>query len=265
MGSPSRIKQFFFLGHDGRVTTSQVLVHIVLGLVALGGFVYLSISRLGLSLDFTVLWEFRTRIWQGFVTTVLLSVTAMVFSLLIGFAVALGHRSRLLFLRYLCKIYVSFIRGTPLIAQIYLFFYIIGTAWGVNNRFLAGAIILSVFEAAYITEILRGGMESIEATQLEAADSVGYNRWQRMRLVELPQVTTRVLPALAGQFASVIKDSSLLSLIAVVELTQTIREITATNFAFFVSYFFLAALYFALTFPVTILTRWLEKRFRYEA
>ena len=265
MGGLQRIRRFFLVGQDGRVTVGQIVFHVVMVLLVLCGFLYLSIARLGLNLDFMGLWQFRIRIWQGFVNAIALSLCAMALSLLIGFAAALGHRSRLLLLRYLCKIYVTFIRGTPLIAQIYLFFYIIGTAWGIDNRFMAGVIILSVFEGAYISEIIRGGMESIEATQLEAAASVGYNRWQTMRLVELPQVTTRVLPALAGQFASVIKDSSLLSLIAVVELTQTIREITATNFAFFVSYFFLAALYFALTFPVAMLTRWLEKRFRYEA
>jgi len=259
------IKSLFIADGRDRVTPAQVGVNIALGLIVLGGFLYISVARLGLQLDFGVLWAFRIRLWQGFVNTVWLSLAAMVFSLLIGFAAALGSRSRLLFLQYLCKIYVSFIRGTPLIAQIYLFFYIIGTAWGVDNRFLAGAIILSVFEGAYITEIIRGGMESLEATQLEAAAAVGLNRLQTMRLVELPQVTSRILPGLAGQFASVIKDSSLLSLIAVVELTQTIREITATNFAFFVAYFMLAALYFALTFPVTLFSRWLERRFRYEA
>jgi len=259
------VREFFLAGKDGRVTRAQVTFHIALGLVVLGTFLYVSVARLGLKLDFGTLWAFRIRIWQGFVNTVWLSLASMAISLLIGFAAAMGSRSRLLVLRYLCKIYVSFIRGTPLIAQIYLFFYIIGTAWGVDNRFLAGAIILSVFEGAYITEIIRGGMESIEATQLEAAAAVGLNRMQTMRLVELPQVTSRILPGLAGQFASIIKDSSLLSLIAVVELTQTMREITATNFAFFVAYFFLAALYFALTFPVTLLSRWLEGRFQYEA
>ena len=257
------VRQFFFVGRDGKVTAGQVTFHIALGLVVLGGFLYVSVARLDLNLNFGTLLDFRVRIWQGFVNTVWLSLVSMAFSLLIGFAAALGSRSRLLALRYLCKIYVSFIRGTPLIAQIYLFFYIIGTAWGVDNRFLAGAIILSVFEGAYITEIIRGGMESIEHTQLEAAASVGLSHWQIMWMIELPQVVSRVLPGLAGQFASVIKDSSLLSLIAVVELTQTMREITATNFAFFVAYFFLAALYFCLTFPVTLLSRWLERKFQY--
>lgn len=259
------VKGFFLADRTGAVRPAQVVFHIGLGLVVLAGFLYLSIARLGLTLDFGVLWGFRRRIWHGFVNTVWLSLAAMAISLLIGFLAALGSRGRLLILRYVCKIYVAFIRGTPLIAQIYLFYYIIGTAWGVSNRFLAGVIILSVFEGAYITEIIRGGMESIEATQLEAAAAVGLSRGQTLRLIELPQVTARILPALAGQFASVIKDSSLLSIIAVVEATQTIREITATNFAFFVSYFFLAALYFCLTFPVSLLTRWLERRFRYEA
>jgi len=260
-----RVKRFFFVEKDGRVTKTQVAVHIGLGLVLLGGFLYISVLRLGLKLDFGTLWDFRLRIWKGFYTTIWLALASMAVSLLIGFVAALGSRSQLLAARYLCKIYVSFIRGTPLIAQIYLFYYIIGTAWGVNNRLLAGVIILSVFEGAYITEIIRGGMESIEATQLEAAAAVGFSRWQTMRFVELPQVTSRVLPGLAGQFASIIKDSSLLSLIAVAELTQTIREITATNYAFFVAYFLLAALYFALTFPITLLARWLEGRFHYEA
>lgn len=259
------VKRFFWADEDGRVTTAQVGVHVAFGLVVLGGFLYLSVARLGLNLDFGVLWAFRLRIWLGFINTIELAVVAMVFSLLIGFATALGNRTGLLFVRYICRIYVAFIRGTPLIAQIYLFFYIIGTAWGVDNRFLAGAIILSVFEGAYMAEIIRGGLESIEATQLEAAASIGLSRLQTLGLIELPQVTTRVLPGLAGQFASVIKDSSLLSIIAVVELTQTFREITATNFAFFVAYFMLAALYFALTFPVTMVTRWLEKRFRYDS
>jgi len=85
-----------------------------------------------------------------------------------------------------------------------------------------------------------------------------------MRLVMLPQLFTRILPSLAGQFASIIKDSSLLSLISVIELTQTTREISAANFAIFECYIFLGLLYLALTFPLSMFTRQLEKKFRYE-
>lgn len=120
--------------------------------------------------------------------------------------------------------------------QIYLFFYIVGTAWGVENRFVAGVIILSTFEGAYISEIIRGSLLSLEESQLEAARAVGFTQRQTLRYVILPQLITRTLPALTGQFTSIIKDSSLLSMIAVIELTQTIREITAVNFRMFECY-----------------------------
>ncbi len=223
-----------------------------------------SLSRLGLTLDFSILFVYRYRLFRGFGTTLGISVLSLIFSLIIGFLSALGNRSRVLPLSYLCKAYVHFIRGTPLIMQVYLFFYIIGTAWHVTNRFFAGVIILSIFEGAYISEILRGGMDSIEGTQLEAAKAVGLDRRQTMRLVILPQLATRSLPALAGQFASIIKDSSLLSLISVIELTQTTREISASNFAIFENYIFLGLLYLSLTFPLSMFTRWLERRLAYE-
>ena len=193
------------------------------------------------------------------------SLASMVVSLLLGSLAAGGEMSRWLPLRYLSRAYVVFIRGTPLIMQIYLFFYLVGTAWGVENRFWAGVIILSVFQGAYISEILRGSFNSIEASQLESARAVGFSPVQTLRFVIIPQMTARTLPALAGQFASVIKDSSLLSMISVTELTQTMREISAVNLNLVECYLFLGVLYLILTLPVVLVSNLLEKRFRYEA
>jgi polar amino acid transport system permease protein len=230
----------------------------------LAGFLVLTMLRLHARWDFSHLWDYRFRLGQGLLMTAAFSILSMLCSLLIGFAAAAGSRSRVLAVRYLSRTYVQVIRGTPLLVQIYLFFYIIGQAWGVDNRLLAGVLILSIFEGAYISEIIRGGLDSIEASQLEIARAVGLTRRQTTRLVILPQLLRRILPALAGQFASIIKDSSLLSVIAVIELTQATKEIAATTFAFFVDYLLLGALYFALTFPVSMLTRSLERRFAYE-
>lgn len=237
----------------------------MLALLLLAGFAWLSLARLNLKLDFSVLLQFRYRIWLGFLTTIGLSLASLVTSLLLGCLLAMGNKSRVLPISYLCKIYVQFIRGTPLIMQIYLFFYIVGTAWGIDNEFWAGVIILSIFESAYISEIIRGSLQSVDKTQLEAAAAVGLDKRQTLFIVVLPQLINRTLPALAGQFASIIKDSSLLSIIAVIELTQTIREISATTFALFVCYIFLGLLYLCLTMPISLLTQHLEKRFRYEA
>jgi polar amino acid transport system permease protein len=246
---------------DGR---AKLLLNGLLVGAVLVGFVALSVARVEGRYDFTDLWTYRTRLAMGFGMTLAFSVLSMAASLLIGFASATGSRSRVLPVRYLCRTYVNVIRGTPLLMQIYLFFYIIGDAWGVEDRLVAGVLILSIFEGAYISEILRGGLDSIEGSQLEIARAVGFTPAQATRLIVMPQLLRRTLPALAGQFASIIKDSSLLSVISIVELTQTIKEVNAATFAFTTDYLFLGVLYFALTFPVSLLSRALEKRFAYE-
>jgi polar amino acid transport system permease protein len=234
-------------------------------LVMLCIFVFLGITtrRLGLTLRIERVWEYRTRILHGFGMTVTLSVFSLAASLALGTLAALGLRSRVLFLAYLARAYVEFIRGTPLLVQIYLFYYIVGTAWGIDNRYIAGVMILSIFEGAYISEIIRGGLASIESSQAEIARAIGLTRSQAFRLVVFRQLIIRILPALAGQFASIIKDSSLLSVIALIELTQTTAEISAANYALFENYFILGLLYFALTFPVSLATKWLERKYRY--
>ena len=221
----------------------------ILAAVLIVGFFWVSLSRIDYRLDFSFLPDFRIRIWDGFLLTVGVSLASMVLSLIFGALSAAASQSRFLPIRYFSSAYVIFIRGTPLIMQIYLFFYLVGTAWGVDDRFWAGVIILSVFQGAYISEIR----------------AVGFTRAQTMRFVIIPQMTARTLPALAGQFASVIKDSSLLSMISVVELTQAMREISATNLKLVESYLFLGILYLILTIPVAYASRVLEKRFSYAA
>ena len=126
-------------------------------------------------------------------------------------------------------------------------------------------LILSIFEGAYIAEIIRGSLLSLDESQLEAARSVGFTRRQTWRFVILPQMIARTLPALTGQFASIIKDSSLLSIIAVIELTQAMREISAVNFRLFECYLFLGILYLCLTLPISLISERLERRFQYES
>lgn len=256
---------FFRTRPDEKTPPAKAAVSLVIAAALIVGFFWLSLSRIDYRPDFSFLPEFKIRIWDGFWLTVAVSLASMVVSLLLGSLAAGGEMSRWLPLRYLSRAYVVFIRGTPLIMQIYLFFYLVGTAWGVDDRFWAGVIILSVFQGAYISEILRGSYLSLDPAQLESARAVGFTRAQTMRFVIIPQMTARTLPALAGQFASVIKDSSLLSMISVVELTQAMREISATNLKLVESYLFLGILYLILTIPVAYASRVLEKRFSYAA
>lgn len=226
-------------------------------------FFWVSLSMAGVALNFDFVTQYSTRIWAGFWMTVRLSAASLAFSLAIGIPVAVGQGSRILVLRYLCDFYVKIIRGTPLLAQIYLFFYIVGTAWGVSNRFFAGFVILSVFAGAYIAEIVRGSLLSLDSGQLEAAQAVGFTRLQTAKYVIVPQLVSSTLPALTGHAATMIKDSSLLSVIAVIELAQTLREISSATFNLFGSYLFLAAVYLCLTLPIMAVSKWFEKRLNY--
>lgn len=260
-----KFKHLFWKSEKENIGYISTLLNLFLVAVLWVALFWISLRIIHVRLDFSFLKEFRIRIWDGFLVTIGLSLCSFILSFVIGILNAAGQNSPLLFIRFFCNIYVKFIRGTPLIMQIYLFFYIIGTAWGVKSRFAAGILILSIFEGAYIAEIIRGSMLSLDESQLEAARGVGFNRRQTWQFVILPQMTARALPALTGQFASIIKDSSLLSMIAVIELTQTMREISAVNFRLFECYLFLGILYLCLTLPISLISEYLESRFRYES
>lgn len=255
----------FMAAKDSPVAPWKRALNYFVVVVAVVAVVGVSLSMAGIALNFDFVVQYRTRIWDGFCLTVFISLFSLVGSLIIGIPVALGQNARFLPVRYLCDFYVKIIRGTPLIAQIYLFYYIIGTAWGVENRVVAGILILSVFAGAYIAEIIRGGYESLPRGPIEAARALGLSRVQCAISVELPQMVSRILPALTGQFASIIKDSSLLSVIAVIELTQTMREISATNYNFFGCFLLLGALYLCLTLPIMFISRYFEKKMDYDA
>ena len=255
----------FMAAKDSPVAPWKRALNYFVVVVAVVAVVGVSLSMAGIALNFDFVVQYRTRIWDGFCLTVFISLFSLVGSLIIGIPVALGQNARFLPVSYLCDFYVKIIRGTPLIAQIYLFYYIIGTAWGVENRVVAGILILSVFAGAYIAEIIRGGYESLPRGPIEAARALGLSRVQCAISVELPQMVSRILPALTGQFASIIKDSSLLSVIAVIELTQTMREISATNYNFFGCFLLLGALYLCLTLPIMFISRYFEKKMDYDA
>lgn len=262
--SASRVLEGAFVASgDGSPGPLKAAINYLLVCIAVVAVMGTSLAMAGISLNFDFVAQYQKRIVDGLLLTIQISLASLVSSLVIGIPVAFGQNSRVLPIRYACDLYVKVIRGTPLIAQIYLFYYIIGTAWGIENRVVAGVIILSIFSGAYIAEIVRGSLMSLDRGQLEAARAVGFTRGQTIRYVVAPQLMARTLPALTGQAASIIKDSSLLSVIAVIELTQTMREISATNYNFFGCFLLLGALYLCLTLPIMFISRHFEKRMSY--
>ncbi|MGL4562772.1 MAG: amino acid ABC transporter permease [Brevinema sp.] len=226
-------------------------------------FIFVTFQKLGITLNFSILVDYIPQLKNGFKMTLIISVLSLFLSMFIGSLTAYFYNSKIVIVSYLAQYYIQLIRGTPLLVQIYFFYYIVGNAWGLDNRYLAGILILSIFEGAYIAEIIRGGLTSISPQQYEIAKSIGLKKIQTFYLIIFPQLMIRILPSLAGQFASIIKDSSLLSVVAIIELTQITQEISSINYALFENYLFLGVLYLLLTIPISLLSKYLEKRFHY--
>ena len=213
--------------------------------------------------NWPAIWAYRQKFVQGWLMTVAISAAALLVSVLIGVVSALARRARFLPLRYAAALYVEAVRGTPLLVQILILFYVVANAVGVENRYVVGVLALSLFAGAYLAEMVRAGIESIRDSQLESARAIGLTRGQTYRYVIFPQVVRQLIPPLTGQFASIIKDSSLLSIIAVSEFTLNAQEVNAFTYSTLESYLPLAVGYLLLTLPISLLSRVLERRFHF--
>lgn len=238
---------------------------IVLALVAAAaGWAFASLD---MTWNWGVVWEYRAAFWKGWWTTVAVALAALVVSVAIGLVTALMLRSRFALVEAAGRVYVELIRGTPLLVQLLVGWYVIAAAMrvGTNARDVVGVLVLALFSGAYMAEIIRGGLDAIPRAQIDSARAIGLTPWQTLRLVVLPQAVRIVLPAVAGQLVSLIKDSSLLSVISIGEFTFAARNVNSATYSTLESYLPLAAGYLALTLPLSALSRWLERRFRYEA
>jgi polar amino acid transport system permease protein len=206
---------------------------------------------------------------QGLWLTLEVSVIAVLLGIVIGLFTGLARISANPALRWSAITYIEIIRGSPLLVQIFIWYFVLGT---VINAMLDrqgmsqlsplwfGVAALAVFAGAYVAEIVRAGIQSIHRGQMEAARSLGMTYPQAMRHIILPQAFRRILPPLAGQFISLIKDSSLLGIIAVRELTKATREVVTTSLQPFELWFICALLYLVLTFALSMFVQYLEKR-----
>ena len=231
----------------------------------IAGIFLLALLSLGYKFDWTVIWTYRVNILKGYGMTFILAGISIIVSVLIGIISAAGLQSRILFFRYLARAYVEGIRGTPFLVQIIFFYFIIATAVGLDSKFIVGVLILSIFTGAYITEIIRGGIQSIPESQWVTSKSLGFTSYQTYRYIVFPQVFRRILPALAGQMSSLVKDSSLLSVIAVAEFTKSVREVEALTYRSFEVLTFLMLGYLLITIPISLLSKWLERKYYYES
>jgi polar amino acid transport system permease protein len=177
-----------------------------------------------------------------------------------GVAVALARLSPVLTVRHFGDLYVEVVRGTPFLAQLAIAYFGIAPLLGIDDKFVVGAAALGLFAAAYIGEIFRAGIESIDRGQVEAARSLGMSRGQTMRHVVFPQAFKRMIPPLTGELIALTKESSLLFFIGLVELMAVGRQVGVDTYDYLESYLIVAGLYLCLTVPLSFLARRLERR-----
>lgn len=206
---------------------------------------------------------------EGLWLTLEVSSLAIIFGILLGLFTGLARISDNPALRWGAIVYIELIRGSPLLVQIFLWYFVVGTVinnmlnlYGVSQipPLWFGVMALAIFTGAYTAEIVRAGIQSVHRGQMEAARSLGLTYPQAMRKVILPQAFRRILPPLAGQFISLVKDSSLLGVISIRELTKASREVVTSSLQPFEIWIVCALLYLILTFALSMFVQYLERK-----
>jgi len=213
--------------------------------------------------DFSALYKALPSLLVGATVTLRITSLSIALGLGIGIIAGLARVWPNAALRAVAGAYIELVRGTPLLVQIFLVYFGL-PALGLNlDPFVAGVIAMGINSGAYVGEIVRGGIESIARGQMEAALSLGMTWHQAMYYVILPQAFVRILPPLGNEFIALLKDSSLVSTIAIAELTRTGQIIITRTFKSFEIWSGVALFYFAMTYLISRIVRFSEERLRY--
>lgn len=259
------MKKIFFQSHKHEIISKRVaLVNYIFVGALLVLFFYSALTSFSFNLRWDSVWRYRKLLLLGFFNTIIITIFSLCGSVCLGFLISMAQDLRIIPLQIFSRIYVEIIRGTPFLVQILIFYYVVANAIGITNVYISGVIILSIFSSAYVAEILRASIQNVSKTQLETAQAVGFTKVQTFRYIIFPQVIKQILPPLAGQLVSLVKDSSLLSIISIREFTMAAREVNSATYSTLETYIPLALGYLLLTFPISSVSRFLERKFKYE-
>lgn len=214
-------------------------------------------------MNFTFLNKYFEYYLKGAEITIVLAFFAVLFGTIIGLGFTLLRRSRFKVTRWIGTAYVEFVRGTPLLVQIYIIYIGLPKLIGIDlPDMTVGAIALSLNSAAYVSEIIRAGIEAVDKGQMEAARSLGMNQRMAMFQVVIPQAFKNILPALGNEFISVIKESSMVSVIGVAELMYNAGIVRGNTALGLEPIVVAAVIYFGLTFTLTRGLKYVERRMK---
>ncbi len=219
------------------------------------------------NLSFKFLEKYYPVFIEGIKFTLLVSLLAVVFGVIFGTILCFMKRSKLRFLRIpipkiIASIYIEFVRGTPLLLQIFIVYFGLNTFGFKFSPITACVISLSLNSGAYVAEIIRSGIDAVDKGQLEAARSLGMTQSKAMQYIILPQAIKNILPAIGNEFVTIIKESSMASSIGVAEITYAGKLVTGATYRNFEPLIVAAVCYFILTFTLGRLMAYVERRFK---
>ena len=211
--------------------------------------------------------EVRTDLWGGLPLTVMLATLSIFMAFPLSIVVALGRRSHLPAIRSACIVYIELIRGVPLISVLFMasFMFPLFMPQGVTIDVLVRVVVgITLFAAAYMAEIVRGGLQAIPKGQLEAADTLGLSYWQTQRKIVLPQALAMVVPSIMNNFISIFKDTSLVTIVSMYELTGALSLALNSDVNWrpfkIEAYLFITVVYFLFCFAMSRYSLWVEKQ-----
>lgn len=209
---------------------------------------------------FDMAYEYRNFFFSGIKYTLLLAVLGVFFGFVLGIVVSLLRMSKWSVLRFIATTWVEFLRGTPMLVQLFLIHYGLPEFGLEFSPIQSGAITLTINSSAYLAEIFRAGIQGVDRGQVEAARSLGMKQSMTMRYIVLPQALKNVLPAIGNEFITIIKESSIVSMIGVADLLFQARTITTITYEGLSPLVIIAVMYFVLTFTLSKLLGILEGR-----
>lgn len=200
-------------------------------------------------------------LWEGLKITFFITILGVFLGFIIGVFAGIGRLAKSKIIYWISTVYVEVIRGTPILVQILFLYFGFSDLTGINiDKVVASVIAIAINAGAYVAEIVRGGIQSINKGQTEAGRSLGLTSAQTMRYIVWPQAFKRIIPPLGNQFIISLKDTSLFSAIAVNELLYMGKAYTSSTFAYFQSYLMVAIFYLIITIPSSIILRKVERR-----
>lgn len=204
---------------------------------------------------------------SGTGVTILISLLALVAGFILGLVICIAKISNSKVLKVISGVYIEIVRGTPLLVQIMIIAYAlpqVGVQFpsilGMGTEFTGGLVALTLNSAAYIAEIMRSGIQSINKGQMEASRSLGFNYWQAMRFIIVPQAVKNILPALGNEFVTLVKESAIVSFAGIAEIMFVANTVKNSTYKAFGPYFFAALIYFIITFTLSKAIALLEKK-----